>query len=579
MNRRAAVAALESCEARGAVHGALRHHWRTHRGEFAGSVLPSMTSESDERGQQTGITGARTAITQDKAALEALRLTEERYALAMDASEEGHFDWNLETDLLFTSAKLSALFGLPAEAKHAHRREFVVHIPYPPGEREAVHARLDAVLKGSAVRHEFEHRIVAQSGEIHWLRARWKIQRDQRGRAIRVVGVVTDVTALKLAERELRARQQMLEVAQQAAGAVPFEWSHHVDPAQNRWPHGLDALFGMLAGSFEGTLTGQPNRVHPDDWPAVEAAIARAPESGGIDIEYRVLHEGGHVHWLHQRGRTFMGDGTSVARSVGFMLDVTERHHSAEVVRSLERQLRQAQHFKAIGAFASGIAHDFNNILSAILGFGERASRDAPAGSRLRRDLESLTIAGERGRALVGRILTFSRSGTGKRVPVHVEGIVREALHQLAVTLPPGIRVHSELGASRATVLADPTQVHQVIMNLATNAVQSIASAGTVAVTLDCVHFDEARVVTAGALVPGDYLELKVIDAGSGIPAEILERIFDPLFTTKEVGVGTGLGLSLVHGIVTELGGAIDVVSTPGAGSAFTVFLPRAGEQ
>jgi len=537
-----------------------------------------MTSEPDERDQQRGITGALTEGTQDPATLEALRLTEERYALAMDASEEGHFDWNLETDLLFTSAKLSALFGLPAQAKHERRREFVVHIPYPPGEREVVHASMDAVLKGSALRHEFEHRIVAENGEIHWLRARWKIQRDQRGRAVRVVGVVTDITALKLAEQELRARQQMLELAQQAAGAVPFEWSNHVDPEQNRWPRGLDVLFGMPAGSLEGTLTGQPNAVHPDDWPVVKAVIARAHESGGIDIEYRVLRGDGYIHWLHQRGRTFMGDGTSVARLVGFMLDVTERHNSVEVVHSLERQLRQAQHFKAIGAFASGIAHDFNNILSAILGFGERALRGAPPGGRLRRDIDGVMIAGERGRALAGRILTFSRTGTGERVAVQIEGIVREALDQLAVTLPTGIRLRSELRASRAMVVADPTQLHQVVMNLVNNAIQSIASEGTVDVTLDCVPVSEARVVIAGALVRGDYVAVKIVDTGSGIAAEILERIFDPMFTTKDVGVGTGLGLSVVHGIVTELGGAIDVVSTPGTGSAFAVFLPRAGE-
>ena len=393
--------------------------------------------------------GSASNVTARKHAEEALRLSEERYALAMDASEEGHFDWDLRTDMLFTSAKLSALFGLPGEAKHAYRREFVKHIPYPPGEAEATHARMDAVLKGSALRHEFEHRIVAQSGEVRWLRARWKIQRDERGRAARVIGAVMDVTAHKLAE-----------------------------------------------------------------------------------------------------------DG----------------------VRRMERQRRQAQRLEALGTMAGGIAHDFNNILGAMLGYGEMALRDAPRDSRLHRDLDNIMMAGERGRALVDHILAFSRSGAGECVAVHVEAVVREALEFLAAKLPDHVRVETDLRAARAATLGDPTQVHQVFMNLATNAVQAMTCAGVLRVSLETVRLEAPRLATTGEVPPGEFLVLKVIDSGAGIAPEILERIFDPFFTTKEAGVGTGLGLSLVYGIVAELGGAIDVASTVGKGCAFTVYLPRAGD-
>ena len=187
--------------------------------------------------------------------------------------------------------------------------------------------------------------------------------------------------------------------------------------------------------------------------------------------------------------------------------------------------------------------------------------------------------AGERGRALVERILAFSRSGVGERVAVHVERVVREALDQLAAKLPANVTIVPRLRAGRAAVLGDATQVHQVLMNLATNAIQAMPSGGTLRVSLERARVDAARVATIGTLDAGDYVVLEVADTGIGIAPEMLERIFDPFFTTKEVGVGTGLGLSLVHGIVTELGGAIDVASAVGQGSIFTVYLPRCGRR
>jgi nitrogen-specific signal transduction histidine kinase/ActR/RegA family two-component response regulator len=265
-------------------------------------------------------------------------------------------------------------------------------------------------------------------------------------------------------------------------------------------------------------------------------------------------------------------------RMVGFMHDVTERRRAEEEVKRMERQLRQAQRLEAMGTLAGGIAHDFNNILGAILGYGEMALRDAPKGGRLRRDLGSIMTAGERGRALVERVLAFSRSGVGERVAVDVEKVVGEALGLLAASLPEGVRIEPRLRAGRAAALGDPTQVHQVLMNLATNAIQATTSGGTVRVSLEGVRLDGAHVATTGTLGAGDYVVLEVADSGTGMSPEVLERIFDPFFTTKEVGVGTGLGLSLVHGIVTELGGAINVASTVGEGSVFTVYLPRAGD-
>ncbi|HET8698244.1 MAG TPA: ATP-binding protein, partial [Gammaproteobacteria bacterium] len=258
--------------------------------------------------------------------------------------------------------------------------------------------------------------------------------------------------------------------------------------------------------------------------------------------------------------------------------DITERKQAEQDLAAMERKLRQAQRLEAMGTLAGGIAHDFNNILGAILGYGEMALREAPEGSRLARDLDNVMIAGERGRALVDRVLAFSRSAVGERVPVHVERVVREALELGLAKLPPSITVLASLRADAAAVLGDPTQVHQVVANLVSNAVQAMPTGGTLRVALAVECLNAPRGATIGALAPGEHAVLTVADTGCGIAPEIVERIFDPFFTTKEVGTGTGLGLSLVHGIVTELGGAIDVASAIGAGSTFTVYLPRCGD-
>jgi signal transduction histidine kinase len=288
----------------------------------------------------------------------------------------------------------------------------------------------------------------------------------------------------------------------------------------------------------------------------------------GEELAIDALKVGASDYVLKERLSRVVG---SVRRALREALDRAER-------RQLEARLRRAQRLEAMGALAGGIAHDFNNILGAVLGYGERALREAARGSRLREELDSIMAAGERGRALVERILAFTRSGLGERVPVHVENVVSEALDLLRARLPEGVTIEARLASGAAAILGDPTQVHQVLMNLGTNAVQAMPAGGTLRVSLDTMRVGSARATTLGNLEPGEYLVLSVADTGTGIAPEILDRIFDPFFTTKEVGTGTGLGLSLVHGIVGEVGGAIDVASKLGAGSTFTVYLPRFGD-
>ena len=211
-------------------------------------------------------------------------------------------------------------------------------------------------------------------------------------------------------------------------------------------------------------------------------------------------------------------------------------------------------------------------------GFQATEVDDAAKPELLRRYLDNVMHAAERAKALVDRILGFSRSGLGERVPMNVQSVIEETLELLTASLPPGIRLEKRLDAGDAAVIGDATYLHQVAMNLCTNAVQAMEHGGVLSVVLERVDLSRPQVVSRGTLAPGSYVRLGVTDTGSGIPTGVLERMFDPFFTTKGVGQGTGLGLSLVHGIVTELGGAIDVTTKAGQGTCFAIWLPLTAE-
>jgi PAS domain S-box-containing protein len=249
-------------------------------------------------------------------------------------------------------------------------------------------------------------------------------------------------------------------------------------------------------------------------------------------------------------------------------LDVTER-------KTLQLQLQQAQKMEAIGTLAGGIAHDFNNILAGIMGYTDLSLMLLPEDSDVREKLNEVKKAANRARDLVSQILTFSRQGTQERLPVQVQPLVKEALKLLRSSLPANIEIRSTI-ASPGSVLADPSQIHQIIMNLCTNAFHAMEKQGGVLeVSLGDDVVGEGTAGPGSELAPGAYLLLTVRDTGGGISSEIRQRIFDPYFTTKKKGKGTGLGLAVVHGIVDTCGGRITVDSRIGEGTTIHIWLPR----
>jgi nitrogen-specific signal transduction histidine kinase len=260
----------------------------------------------------------------------------------------------------------------------------------------------------------------------------------------------------------------------------------------------------------------------------------------------------------------------NVIRYVSVNRDVTQ-----EI--KLERQLRQTQKMEAIGTLAGGISHDFNNILSAILGYTELTQSAIPQGTPQYRNLEQVIKASCRARDLVQQILLFSRQGVEDLKPVRVSDIVKEALQLLRATLPSTIEIRqSQLTSSESRILADPTQIHQVLMNLGTNAAHAMReNGGILAVSLSDVDPKSDTLSIYPELKPGPHILLTVSDTGHGMERGVMDRIFDPFFTTKKAGEGTGMGLSVVHGIVKRHGGTLTVSSQVGQGTVFHLFFPK----
>ncbi len=392
--------------------------------------------------------------------------------------------------------------------------------------------------------------------------------------------LVRQLRRIEDSQQALRTSEERYALAMEGANEGHWDWD--VQPDRLFLSPRMKTIAGLQADSDIASRAAWMAliEIHPADRPRFDAAIQDHFEgrTAGYACEYRVRHPDGEWHWLSARGRCLRDEAGAPCRFVGSAMDVTAQKQAQADKEALQGQLRQSQKMESLGTLAGGIAHDFNNILGAILGYGELAQQRSAEGSSLRRYVDNVMHAAGRGKALVERILGFSRSGLGERVPVHVQSVVEETLELLSTSLPAGTRLDKRLEAGNAAVMGDPTHLHQVVMNLCTNAIHAMETGGTLTVALDCAELSEPRSVSRGRLSPGPHVRLVVGDTGPGMSEVVLERIFDPFFTTRRVEGGTGLGLSLVHGIVSDLGGAIDIATKEGSGTRFTVWLPVAGE-
>lgn len=310
------------------------------------------------------------------------------------------------------------------------------------------------------------------------------------------------------------------------------------------------------------------------------ALIQRAMDQGEPfhDIVFQALGRDGQPVSVSVAGQPIRDAAGEVVGYRGVTRDITARLEAEAQLRQAQQavQQRQAQKMEAIGVLAGGIAHDFNNILTAILGYTDLARYTIDPESPARRHLQEVVTAGLRAQGLVRQILTFSRATEPERHHIQLHLIVQEALKLLRASLPSTIEIRQHIDREVGAVLADPTQMHQVLINLCANAEHAMRDmGGYLDVSLDAVDLEASLIAHHAELAPGSYVRLTIRDTGHGMSPEVAGRIFEPFFTTKDMGQGTGMGLAVVHGIVSSHGGAITMQSTPGEGTTFAMYLPR----
>ena len=292
------------------------------------------------------------------------------------------------------------------------------------------------------------------------------------------------------------------------------------------------------------------------------------------------LHKNGKSVVLETAGRPIIGEDGKFKGYRGVDRDITERQHAAWERKQLEQQLHQAQKMEAIGTLAGGIAYDFNNILAAILGYAEIIEMELPENCQAAKDIGQVITAGHRATELIKQILTFSRKTDQRKQPLRIDVIIKEALKMLRSSLPASIEIETNVDMKCGLVHADPTNIHQVIVNLCTNGSQAIGNEkGRLAVTLSRVELEAEQLADKPQIQAGPFVVLTVEDTGKGMDEKTMARIFEPYFTSKGLGDGTGLGLAVIHGIVEDCNGFVEVESTPGKGTVLRVYFPAIEEE
>jgi PAS domain S-box-containing protein len=501
---------------------------------------------------------AEQSARQQAATLEKVTRAKARLKEAEELAVMGSWHFDVASGMTRWSDGLYGLLGLAVGEVEATYQNFVDRVH--PADRCVAEEGYQEALAG---RHDgdFIFRLLSRDGSGKVVNARFRSVKDDDGRPVTLFSTIIDITQRVAVEDEMRQEKLFSDTIINSLPGLFYVYDEHFRLI--RW----NSMHEKRLGYAGKELLYKPglDLVGPVHRKEVQEAVQRLLLGEEMYKEIELVAKDGVVAPFLCTGALVEVKGKKYM--LGMAMDVSDR-------KRLEKELRQAQKMEAIGTLAGGIAHDFNNILAAILGYGEMALEEVPPGSLARHDLEQVMDAGRRASALVQQILAFSRQGEVEFIPVQIQHVIKEALRLLRASLPASIEIKTAIDNQCPVVNADPTQIHQVLMNLCTNAKQAMGHGGGVlTVSLGQVTLPLAQGPELG-LEPGPYLELLVSDTGSGMDEAVKARIFDPFFSTKPPGQGTGLGLSVVHGIVKGHGGLIMVESGPGQGAVFRIYLP-----
>ena len=504
---------------------------------------------------------------------QALRASEQRFRLLWEAAPDAIVVFDENMRIRYANAAVTDVFGHPAEALVGADMGLLQPEAGRQGHRDGVARYLRTGSKRLTWR-SVEVRGLHRDG--HEIPLEIAFSHLEHAGEHQFAGFLRDVSTRERAAAALRASEERLQRALEASSLCL--WDFDIESGKIYLSESWSQWLGGPAEVTHTTFAELAERVPDAERKAVMAALVAAlkdPQST-YRVEHSVRKRDGSWLWNLSVGRVVERDAQGRAlRMVGTNRDITERKLAEATQLALEGQLRESQKMEAIGTLAAGIAHDFNNILGAILGNLALAREEVGLGHGALRSLEQINRSAVRARTLVQQILAFGRRQPQELGNRPLAPLVNETLALMRSTLPAGVHLQAQVATDPLQVLANATQIQQVLMNLCTNAWHALQGrGGRIELGLEPIELDEAG-PRPGGLPPGDYAHVWVRDSGCGMDAETRSRIFEPFFTTKPVGQGTGLGLSVVHGIVAAHHGAITVDSAPGEGSTFHLYFPH----
>jgi PAS domain S-box-containing protein len=485
-----------------------------------------------------------------------LRRSEERFKFIARATQDMVWDWDLATNEVWHSDNFDTLFGkLPEDTGTGI--EFCLQRVHPQ-DRDRVLAGIRAAIDSGQETWLEEYRYVRADGPVANVFARAYIIRDAEGKALRVIGATMDITKRKQADERIREQAALLDRAQEAISLN--------DMSQQilYWNKGAERLYGWTRAEALGKNVN--DLLFQGDLSAPHEALRHLIRQGEWQGELHQATKTGRKLVIESRWTLLRDDQNEPKSILVINSDITER-------KRLEAEYLRTQRVETIGALAGGIAHDLNNALAPVL-MGINLLRREPLSPETARMLELMDKSALRGSDMVKQILSFSRGVGGQLTAVNVGNLVEEMVRLAEKTFPRSIKILTVLPEDVARVRGNATQLHQVLLNLCVNARDAMPEGGTLTIETANAVLDNKSLPPGRGLNAGAYVILKVSDTGHGIAPELLDKIFEPFFSTKELNRGTGLGLSTAVGIVKTHGGFLDVASGVGTGSTFKVCLP-----
>lgn len=506
-----------------------------------------------------------------------LQRSRDQLSLALEACNAGLWDFNPQTNDIYLSDTWFTMLGYAPDELPRNRQTWVTLLH--PDDRNFALAKiqffLDHYSSENLSHYENEFRLKTKTGDWKWIRSMAKaFQFDSDGSHIRIIGTHININENKKTLLALQHSESLHEKAQKLAHIG--HWRRDLSTNESIWSDEVYRIFEIDKTTAHISYDHFINLIHPDDQPRLESLLKKAiEEHSDYEIAYRLMFDDGRVKFLQEQCSIEYNDDDKPVRFVGTTQDITLLKKAEQDKVDAQKQLRQVHKIQAIGTLAGGIAHDFNNILTPIIGYTQIAIEESPKNSDFVDILEAILKSSLRAKSLIQQILTFSREEEQELQPLKIQPVIKETLKLLRSTLPASIDIKENIQEEIDLINGDPTQLHQIIMNLCTNAYHAMKKeGGTLSILLSRETVSDPKLHQLTKLLPGVYLKLSVIDTGVGITPDIIEKIFDPYFTTKDGSDGTGLGLSVVHGIIESLKGEVTVQSTPGKGSIFNVWFP-----